>query len=159
MDGEHPGYILASSMGEGRVSYQVLKADAALGVLFGFGIVCKKRNPATGALEQYYDDGSESAPDFSEGISEHEMLKASADFMAAERAIEVEHRGPIVGGTVLFAFPLTEEIAKALGIKSDQTGLLVGVRPSDPEVVQKALRGELRGFSIFGGAVPVEVAA
>ena len=139
-------------MPEGELkTYSVLKADAKRQMLFGFGIVCKTCDE-TGRLVPYFDNGSDSAPDAAEHISEEEMLKATTDFMANSRAIEHEHHGPVIGGQVLYGFPLTEEIAKALGITTPMTGFLIGVKPDDPEIIAKALRGEIRGFSMFGTA-------
>jgi hypothetical protein len=52
-------------------------------------------------------------------------------------------------GSYVFAFPLTTEIAKALGIETQKTGLLVAVKP-DADMLAKFKSGELTGFSIGG---------
>lgn len=141
--------------GESLRTVRVLKADAQLGVIFGYAVVCKTRDSA-GNLVPYFDDGSLSAPEASEHVSEDEMLKAATAFMKSARAIEREHLGPAISGQVVFAFPVTESIAKALGWQVPQTGLVVGVQPEDPQVLADALAGKLTGFSIFGAceAVP-----
>lgn len=138
-------------MAEELKSYALVKADKKLGLLFGYGVICKTLDAKSGELVPYFDQGDVSQDEFSEHIPEDEMLKAATTFMAgSSRAIEEEHYGPAIDGNVVFAFPMTEEIAKALGITVPMTGLLIAVRPKDPAVLAKAENGELKGFSIFG---------
>lgn len=76
------------------------------------------------------------------------MLEAAADFMEHSRVHGEMHQSRD-SGPVVFAFPLTEEIAKIFDIETPRTGLLVAVRPS-PEVLEKFRSGEYTGFSIGG---------
>ena len=45
-----------------------------------------------------------------------------------------------------------QNVAKALGIQTSRTGLLVALAPDDPATLEKARNGEFTGFSI-GGAI------
>jgi hypothetical protein len=58
-------------------------------------------------------------------------------------------------GTVVFAFPLTEDIAKALEIQTKQTGLLIAMKPS-ADVLEKFVDGTYTGFSIGGRRIKDE---
>jgi hypothetical protein len=58
----------------------------------------------------------------------------------------------------VFAFPLTTEIAKSLGITTKQTGLLIAMRPSE-SVLSKFKDGTYTGFSIGGGYGTLEEAS
>jgi len=57
---------------------------------------------------------------------------------------------------VVFLFPLTSELAKAFEIKTERTGVMVGIKPS-PEVLAKFESGEYTGFSIGGERLDEEV--
>jgi hypothetical protein len=119
----------------------IVKVDESLGLVFGFAIVCKKDG------EDYYDVQDDHIP-------EDAMMKAAADFMENSRVAKEMHVGDQKGG-VIFAFPLTTEIAKALGIETEQTGLLIAMKPP-PEVLSKFKSGEYTGFSIGGRRVEDE---
>ena len=83
------------------------------------------------------------------------MLEAAADFMQNSRVAKDMHiagEEGVLPGSVVFAFPLTEEIAKAFDIKTNKTGLLVGMKPGDETILQKFRSGEYTGFSIGGFA-------
>lgn len=129
-------------------SEQVLKVDEQLGLVFGWAIVCTDKG------EPYYDlnvdrDGAFKGQRVPEHISETVMLKAALDFAEqAERPGNIMHVGPDSGAHV-FLFPLTGDIAKALGIQTEKTGLLVAYKP-EPEVLEKFKSGEFTGFSIQG---------
>ncbi len=123
------------------VSTKVLKVEKKLGLVLGWGITCTQKN------EPYYDLQGDHIPDDA-------MLEAAADFMAkAARPSTDMHtwqgETPVRDGDVVFAFPLTREIAKCFGIECETTGLLVAVRPS-PAVLAKFESGEYTGFSIGG---------
>jgi hypothetical protein len=121
----------------------VVKVDNALGLVFGFAIVCKV-------------DGSEYFDLQGDHIPESAMLAAATDFMLHSRVVKEMHTGGEVG-SVVFAFPLTSEIAKALDITTKQTGLLIAMKPS-PDVLGKYADGTYTGFS-SGGARLVDEAA
>lgn len=124
---------------------QVLKVDMEHGLVFGWAIICKVNGI------DYYDlnvdrDTFERVP---EHIPETTMLKAAVEFMHGdERPGNEMHRGPDLGKFV-FAFPLTTDIAKALGIETAKTGLLVAYKPP-AAVLAKFKDGTYKGFSIEG---------
>lgn len=84
------------------------------------------------------------------------MLKAATDFALNSRASKDMHKGESVQ-TAVFNFPMTEEIAKALGIAIDKSGWLIALKPT-PEILAKYKSGEYTGFSI-GGTGQLEEAA
>ena len=130
-----------------KAAVKVAKVDTSLGLVIGFAIVCKVDG------EDYYDLGSideESGEAYSDHISEAEMLTAVTDFMKSERIAKSMHAGDPVG-TIVHSFPLTTDIAKALGIVTKQTGWLVAMAP-DADTLAKYESGEFTGFSIGGAA-------
>jgi hypothetical protein len=56
-------------------------------------------------------------------------------------------------GEVVHSMPLTNEIAKALGIQSDREGWLVAIKVYDDQVWQDVKSGKLAAFSIGGRAL------
>lgn len=121
-----------------RREFQIAKVDAALGLVFGYAIVCAVDG------EPFYDGQGDYIP-------EDVMLRASAAFMQTDRAAKEMHSGG-VAGRVVFAFPLTEDIAASLGIKARKSGLLIAMKPDDPAMLERFANGELCGFSIAGTA-------
>lgn len=91
-------------------------------------------------------------------IEADELVKATTAFMADARLAKAMHTGEGVG-EVLHSFPLTAELAKSLGITCDREGWLVGVKVADDAVWKRVKSGDLRAFSIGGGAERVEVDA
>lgn len=118
-----------------RSEVQVCKVDTRLGLVFGFAIVCKVDG------EPYVDLQGDHIP-------EDAMLKASKDFMRNSRVAKEMHTGEQTGD-IVFAFPLTEDIAKALDIATPRTGLLLGMAPG-AEALGKFADGTYTGFSIGG---------
>jgi hypothetical protein len=114
---------------------QVLKVSDELGLVFGFAIVCKRGGA------DYWDVQGDHIP-------EDAMLKAAADFMENSRLAKEMHAGD-GAGTVVFAFPMTSEIASALNIQTEDTGLLIAMKP-EPDMLAKFKAGDLTGFSIGG---------
>lgn len=121
----------------------VVKVDKSLGLVFGYAIVCK----VDGA--DYFDLQQDHIP-------ESAMLEAATDFMLHSRVAKEMHSGDEVG-SVVFAFPLTADIAKALDISAKQTGLLIAMKPS-ADVLGKFADGTYAGFSIGGSRVTDEAA-
>lgn len=114
---------------------QVVKVDEELGLVIGWAVICKV-------------DGEDHFDTQGDNVSEDALVEAAADFMEHSRVAKEMHKGGS-RGTVVFAFPLTTDIAKSLGIETRVTGFLVGMKP-DPEMLEKFRSGELRGFSIGG---------
>lgn len=114
---------------------EVVKVDDTLGLVMGYAIVC------TEGGKPYFDLQGDHVPDDS-------MLKAAADFMLNSRVAREMHRGG-EAGTVVFAWPMTAEVAKAFGVSSPRTGLMIAMKPS-ADVLKKFQLGEFTGFSIGG---------
>lgn len=132
---------------------RVCKVDTRLGLVFGYAVVCKIDG------KPYFDlnidkAGSKAGQRVPEHITEEAMLKAASAFAMSARAGNDMHRGPEVG-TYAFLFPLTEDIAKAMGITTRKTGLMVAYKPP-PEILAKYESGEYTGFSIEGSRIKSE---
>lgn len=123
----------------------VLKVDDTLGLVMGYAIVCKQDG------EDYFDLHGDHIP-------EEAMLKAALDFMQNSQVAKEMHRGDQVG-TVVFAWPMTTDVAKAFDFEVKKTGLLIAVRPDDPDMLAKFRDGRLTGFSIGGSRVEDEEVA
>lgn len=119
-----------------EIRAKVCKVDASLGLVMGFAIICKEDG------EDYFDLQGDHIP-------EDTMLKASMDFMQNSQIVKEMHQGEQTG-SVVFAFPLTTDIAKAFGITTEKTGLMIAAKPDDPSTLAKFQSGELTGFSIGG---------
>ena len=115
---------------------KVVKVDSDLGLVIGWAVICTEHG------EDYFDKQGDH-------VEENALVEAVADFMENSRVAKEMHRGRS-RGNVVFAFPLTADIAKSLGIETSITGLLVGMRP-DKDMLEKYRSGELTGFSIGGG--------
>ncbi len=122
---------------------QILKVDKSLGLVFGFAMVCKVDGEVH--VDLHLDD-----------IPEQEMLKSALGFAKSARVAKEMHEGDQIGD-VTFIFPLTSEIAESLEIVTKRTGLLIAMKPDDPEVLRKFADGEYTGFSIGGRAIHTEV--
>lgn len=126
---------------ETRIKF--LKFDEPLGLVFGWAIVCKE------AGEPYFDLHNDHIP-------EDAMLKAATDFMINSQVAKEMHGGEQIG-SILFAFPLTEDIAKAFGLQTERTGLMIAMKPASEEVLEKFRAGDYTGFSIGGDRIDDEV--
>lgn len=132
---------------------RVCKVDTALGIVFGWAIVCKIDG------EDYYDlnvdrAGEHAGKRVPEHISEDAMLKATVDFMSGPRSGNEMHAGPDKG-MFLCAWPMTTEIAKSMGITTTKTGLMVAYKPP-ADVLSKFADGTYTGFSIEGARLSSE---
>ncbi len=126
------------------------KVDEGLGMVFGFAIVC------TIDGEPYIDLQKDHIPD-------EAMLEATVDFAKSSQVAGVMHLkdqdgNKIEDGVVPFLFPLTADIAKAMGIVTSRTGLMVGLKPSS-QTLAKFVDGTYTGFSIGGDYVENEEVA
>jgi len=120
---------------------EFMKVDDELGLVFGFAIVCSE-----GGVP-FIDLQKDHCP-------EDAMVEAGLELM--ENPISVDDHAreddgvtPVVDGRIPFVFPLTTDIAKSMGIKTERTGLMIGMKPSE-EVLAKFKSGEYKGFSIGG---------
>lgn len=132
-------FVLVKSAGdELRATARIVKTEEALGLVFGWAFT------PTYQGEDYVDLHGDV-------IAEDEIVKVAAEFMQGARLSDLEH-DEADHGRVVFAMPMTSEIAKAFGVESDTSGLMVAVKPS-PDVFAKCVAGELTGFSIGGTGV------
>lgn len=120
----------------------IAKVDQTLGLVMGYAIICKE------AGEDYFDVQGDHIP-------EDAMLAASVDFMENSRVVGEMHKGE-EGGSVVFAWPMTSDIAKAFGIKTEKTGLMIAIKPKKKETLEKFANGEYTGFSIGGKRITDE---
>lgn len=114
---------------------EVVKVDASLGLVMGYAIICKQ-------------DGTDYFDLHNDHIPEDAMLEAASDFMLNSRVAKEMHVGG-GKGSVVFAWPMTTDIAKAFGLDVKTTGLMIAMKP-DPVMLAKFVSGELTGFSIGG---------
>ncbi|MBP2444840.1 XkdF-like putative serine protease domain-containing protein [Rhizobium leguminosarum] len=115
---------------------RIAKVDRSLGIVFGWTVISTV-------------DGAEFVDSQNDHIPEAVALEAFAKFAAGERTLKLDHTGSS-RGTILFIFPLTSDIAASLGIVTKQTGIVIGVKPDDPAILDQFADGRLQGFSIGG---------
>lgn len=122
----------------------VAKVSDELGLVFGWAIISKLNG------QEYFDTQG----DF---ISEEVMLKAASDYMQNGAIAKEMHVGD-EKGRVVFAWPMTDDIAKAMGISTGQTGLMIAMKPDNTDMLEKFKTGVYSGFSIGGRGerVPVD---
>jgi len=122
--------------------FHVLKVNPSLGLVFGWAIICKVNG------KDYYDTQDDHIP-------EESMLKATAEFMEKRRTMKLMHKGE-KAGEVVFAWPLTSQIAGAMGLTSKVSGLMVAVKPTKKSILTAIESGKLTGFSIGGQRIEDE---
>lgn len=127
-----------------ELEVRISKVDEDLGIVFGYAIICK----ADG--ENYFDSQGDHIP-------EDAMLEATSEYMSGKRVAKDMHVGGSVG-QVVFGFPMTAEIAKALDIEVQKTGFIVGMKPFEEDMLQKYANGWYTGFSIGGKRIHDEKA-
>lgn len=119
-----------------RTNTTVTKVDTNLGLVLGWAIVSKVDG------QDYFDLQGDHIP-------QDVMLKAATEFMESAREAKVMHSGG-ARGSVLFAWPMTEEIAKAYGIDTGgKFGLMIAAK-YDADTLAKFADGTFTGFSIGG---------
>jgi len=121
-----------------KADIAVTNVDKALGIVFGWGMITKING------EPYFDEDNQH-------INTSIMVKATSNFMEKSRDVNDSHTEGNVG-TVIHSFPISREIAESMGIQSDISGWMVGVKPS-PEILEKFITGEYTGFSIEGEGI------
>ena len=138
-----------------KTQAQILKADTSLGLIFGFAMICKVRQD-DGTFAEFWDGDKPN-----DHFPEQGMLEASTEFAKSKRVACSMHardanQQPVPDGGVVHHFPLTEAIAKALGIDTPYTGLLIALAPDNPESLEKAADGTYTGFSIGGEVIEAD---
>lgn len=124
-----------------KTYFKVSGVDQGLGLVFGWGIVCKEGG------QDYYDVQGNHIP-------EGAMVEAVTDFMKSGRMAGEQH-SRMKAGTIVHSFPLTSDIATAMGIGTNKTGWMVAMAP-DPALLAKFKSGEMTGFSIGGEHIEID---
>ena len=96
-------------------------------------------------------DGKLSKDRSGEVVRPETIVKSATRFMLDVRASKFMHMGDPVG-VVVHSLPVTDEIAKALGIQTDRQGWIVGIKVFQDEVWEMVKSGALSAFSIGGRA-------
>lgn len=122
---------------DGHLYADVVKVDRVHGLVLGWAIACTKGG------EPYYDLHGDHIPD-------DVMLAAAVEFAQSGAMAAKEMHVGARAGSILFVFPMTADVAKAYGIETPQTGLMVAMRPDSIGVLEKFDRQEYTGFSIGG---------
>lgn len=132
--------VLLIKRSDGAFSAQakVAKVDEGLGLVFCWAFT--STNP----------DGTD-YHDLQGDAIDADFVKAAADFMRSGGATDEMHDGKRTG-QVVFAMPMTPEIAKAYGVETKTTGLMVALAPP-PDVLAKFKSGDYTGVSIAGTGV------
>ena len=118
-----------------KADFSVTDVNAELGIVFGWGMVTNISG------QPYFDTDNQHFPDTM-------MVKATSDFMEGQRINNNDHTANDVG-MVVHSFPLSKEIADAMGVHSNINGWMVGVKPG-ADSLAKFASGEYTGFSIEG---------
>jgi hypothetical protein len=116
---------------------KIVKVEEELGLVFCWAFTSK----VDGA--DYFD--------LHDDKIDEDFVKACAEFMTGARAVDEMHDGQQTG-QVVFAMPMTAEIAKAFGVETDTVGLMIALKPSK-EALAKFKSGEYTGVSIAGVGV------
>jgi hypothetical protein len=120
---------------------RIYKTSDELRLVFGFASVISK-------------DGMVVIDTQADTIDATELLKATTVYMEKSRHAKMMHVGGKIG-EVVHSFPLTEDIAKSLGVTTDQYGWIVGMKVHSDEVWDMVKSGQLQSFSIGGSATRV----
>lgn len=119
---------------------KVVKTDKRLGVCIGWSVI------STIDGEPYFDRQSDHIPD---SVAAEAFLK----FAEGDRIMKLDHSGS-ARGKVVWMFPLDRDTQTSLGLTSNVTGVIIGVRPDDPSILDRFGK-DLHGFSI-GGSGTIE---
>ncbi len=122
-----------------EVQGQILKRDDEERLAFGWAYVSTVK-------------GEVSLDHSGEFIRPELLAKAATNFMLSMRTAKRMHSGESIG-EVIHSMPLTNDVAKALGIQSDREGWIIAIRVNDDQVWKDVKSGKLSAFSIGGRAL------
>jgi len=126
-----------------NITSEIFKSDEEQRIVYGWAsIITKKGEPVVDSQGDV--------------IEASELIKATTDFMKSVRMAKQMHVGDQIG-TVVHSFPLTNDIAKSLGIETENEGWIVGMHIEDDEVWKSVRSGKLKSFSIAGSALREEI--
>lgn len=115
--------------------FKVDNTDDGNGIAYGWCLVCE-------------EDGVPHVDSQGDHIPVAAMLDAAASFAESSRIGKDQHAGDAIA-TVPYIYPITTS-TNTLGIESNRTGLVIGWKPNDPEVLKSIADGSRTGFSIGG---------
>ena len=127
------------------ITVKIAEVQEDMRLVFGWGSICTKRDES-GVFVQYRDtDGDE----FDEKVTTEGWL----DYAKGDRVLDSMHDEKRVG-VVPFIFPMTQDVAKSLGMLDalQQTGILVGAYIEDDQILADFKSGKLKAFSMGGAA-------
>lgn len=135
--------VMTSEDAHYDVAGTIFKVDEEQRIVYGWAsVISENGEPVTDT------QGDVIGPD--------ELTKAVNDFMLEDRVGKVMHEGDRTG-TIVHSFPITKEIASALGIQTDREGWVVGYHVADDEVWSRVKDGDFTGFSIGGEAQRIPI--
>lgn len=115
-----------------------VKASEQLGLAFFWAFTSTEKSG-----EPHYDHHGDAVQ------ADDDMVRAAMEFMQDGGAVDEMHDYDATKARVVFAMPMTPEIAKAYGIETKQTGLMVAIKVTD-EQLEKLKDGTYTGVSIAG---------
>jgi len=122
-----------------NIQSEVFKADEEQRIVYGWAsIVTKAGEPVVDLQGDVIDPA--------------ELVRATTEFMKSVRTAKQMHEGGKIG-TVVHSFPITNEIAKSLGLQTENEGWIVGMHIEDDAVWKSVKDGHLKSFSIGGSGV------
>lgn len=122
---------------------EIVKVDKRLGIAVGWALITATDDGSGAGLQPYYDLHGDHCPD---DVAE----AAFAKFAEGDRVMLFNHDASQgIKGRCLWIFPLSATIAKSLNITTQTTGVLIGVKPDDPALLDEFGKS-IHGFSIGG---------
>lgn len=115
-----------------------VKASDELGLAFFWAFTSTEKSG-----EAHYDHHGDQV------AADDDMVRAAMEFMQDGGAVDEMHDYDATKARVVFAMPMTPEIAKAYGIETKQTGLMVAIKVTD-EQLAKLKDKTYTGVSIAG---------
>jgi hypothetical protein len=124
-----------------RLTANVAKLDATLGVVFGYAVA----STVDGGQSPHIDLQGDAV------LGGDELIKVALGFAEAGAESDVMH-DCIKDGWVPFVMPLNAETKKAFKLEGDVEGIAIGMKPS-AETFKRFQSGELGAFSIYGEGI------
>lgn len=121
---------------------KIVKTDTRLGIAIGWAIT------STIDGKPHHDRQGDWIPD-------SVAAEAFAKFAEGDRVMKLDHAGS-ARGKVLWMFPLDRDTQDSLGLSGNTTGVIIGVKPDDPAILDRFGK-DLHGFSIGGRGTIEEV--
>lgn len=119
-------------------NYEVLKVDEDQRLIFGWASVTK-------VDDEYVVDRQ------GDVIKTETLHKAVNEFMEGVRVGKLMHEGEQVG-QIVHSFPVSKDIAEALGIQTNMEGWIVGYKVTKDDLWEDVKSGKYAAFSIGGSA-------